>query len=127
MSFGDDTLDPVNKEVPPYHWRNRERFILPATVRAFKLIDDERVRQDAKWGEAEGRGLHRYTWLTILMEEVGELAKAFLTDNRPIDHTPERRLKEAIQVAAVATAIVEVLTAGNPEIEWQPEDGVGYQ
>jgi NTP pyrophosphatase (non-canonical NTP hydrolase) len=98
------------------HWKNRDRFVHPATVRAFKLIDAERIRQDEKWGEAEGRGLHRYTWLTILVEEVGELAKAFLTDNRPIDHTPERRLKEAIQVAAVATAIVEVLTSGDQEI-----------
>lgn len=81
------------------------------TYRAFQLITDERKRQDAKWGDAVQRRLQIYNWLAILVEEVGELIKVCRRDNAPEHHTPEARLKEAIQVAAVATAIVEVIMA----------------
>ena len=39
-------------------------------------IRDERQRQDDKWGSQ--RQLPPYTWMTILMEEVGEAAQAAL-------------------------------------------------
>jgi|GEM_PF-5640211 hypothetical protein len=42
----------------------------------FAAIQDERQRQDEKWGA--GRHLPMTTWLTILTEEVGETAEAIL-------------------------------------------------
>jgi hypothetical protein len=81
------------------------------TYRAFQLITEERIRQDARWGVSHQRDLHIYDWLAILGEEVGELIKASRTDGKPEEQTPEAQLKEAMQVAAVATAILEVVMA----------------
>jgi NTP pyrophosphatase (non-canonical NTP hydrolase) len=50
---------------------------------------NERIKQDSKWGE---QNHDMFTWMSILMEEVGELART-----------------EAVQVAAVALAIVECI------------------
>ncbi len=81
------------------------------TYRAFQLVTDERNRQDEKWGKAVDRNLHIYDWLAILGEEVGELIKSCRTDNPPAEHSHKAQLKEAMQVAAVATAILEVIMA----------------
>lgn len=70
----------------------------------------ERARQEAKWGE---QNHDPFAYLTILMEEVGELAQAAL-------HTRyggragglARMREEAVQAAAVAVAIVECLDRG---------------
>jgi len=69
----------------------------------------ERVKQDKKWGE---RYHGPFPWLAILMEEVGELAKAMLIaqsvdgeTNGGLDEVRE----EAIHVAAVAITFVECL------------------
>ena len=66
---------------------------------------DERDRQDAKWGPQD----HSLPeWITILMEEVGELAAAVLCHRFGNDDHPELDWrKEAIQVAAVALSIIE--------------------
>lgn len=68
-------------------------------------IHQERSRQDYKWGEQ----VHDYpTWLTILVEEVGEVAQAMQSDKGWGKSTDADNLyKELIQVAAVATAIAE--------------------
>lgn len=62
-------------------------------------VDQERDRQDRKWGSQ--RHLDDRTWLTILVEEVGEIARASL------EHDPEGLRKELVQVAAVAVAWME--------------------
>ena len=69
-------------------------------------IIDERKRQDKKWGTRKQSGL---IWLTILVEEVGEVAKAWLEGEyvRP----------ELIHVAAVVVAWVENLDYGSADIE----------
>jgi NTP pyrophosphatase (non-canonical NTP hydrolase) len=74
---------------------------------AYRSIVDERDRQERKWGVQR----HDMTvWLTVLSEEVGELAQAILhyrelmTDQR---HDAIRA--EAVQVAAVAVAMIEHL------------------
>mgnify|MGYP001574542261 CR=1 FL=1 len=79
---------------------------------AARSIDDERDRQDAKWGVQNHAP---EWWLAILMEEVGELAQAILeshfdngVDARKKGGLPNIR-KEAIQCAAVAVALVECL------------------
>lgn len=70
---------------------------------ALNNVKSERRKQDEKWGKIP-RGLSLSTWLTVLTEEVGEVAKAILED------TPISELrKEVIQVAAVAVAFVEEL------------------
>lgn len=62
----------------------------------------ERRHQDTKWGEQNHTGLY---WLAILTEEVGEVAKALITDNAG---AAEYRA-ELVHVAAVAVAAIESL------------------
>ena len=60
----------------------------------------ERERQNAKWGiQTHNAG----TWLSILMEEVGEASRA----THPHELSLENYRKELIHVAAVAVATVE--------------------
>lgn len=62
----------------------------------------ERARQDAKWVD---QSHHRdTTWLTILTEEVGEVAKAILQCS-----SYEELYRELVQVAAVAVAWMEAM------------------
>jgi NTP pyrophosphatase (non-canonical NTP hydrolase) len=86
--------------------------------RAVSDVIAERVRQDQKWGEQNHAP---FTYLTILMEEVGELAQAALQTkfggkHGGLDHMRE----EAIQTAAVALAIVECLDRG----KWHWDDDI---
>ena len=63
-----------------------------------QAIQDECDRQDVKWG------VQRHMpekWLAILMEEVGEAAKATLEGD------PVAYADELVQVAAVAVAALE--------------------
>jgi NTP pyrophosphatase (non-canonical NTP hydrolase) len=65
----------------------------------------ERARQDAKWGE---QNLDPFAYLTVLVEEVGEFARAVIDMNWGGPAAGSLRA-EAVQVAAVALAIVECL------------------
>ena len=66
----------------------------------FSLINEERDKQDKKWG-ALPRNLSDLLWLAILTEEVGEVAQAILKRDW-------NNLKlEIIQVATVAVAWLE--------------------
>lgn len=82
---------------------------------AIELVVEERERQNAKWKDQTGN--HPFAWMSILMEEVGELAEAVNETCFATAHTKRERggrlaiLKEAIQVAAVATAIAESVLA----------------
>ena len=62
-------------------------------------ILEERGRQDRKWGSQRTHSPEK--WLTILMEEVGEVARASLEDD------PLSYIEELVQVAAVAVAALE--------------------
>ncbi len=66
----------------------------------------ERARQDDLWGEQNNDPV---TWLVILMEEVGEIARAILSwrFDGPIGSRGGAIRDEAVQVAAVAVAMVE--------------------
>jgi len=83
------------------------------TQRVLDLIGDERKRQGEKWGDASNN--HLFEWMSILMEEVGELAEAVNETCFTSKHAKREKggkdaiLKEAIQVAAVATALAETL------------------
>ena len=61
-------------------------------------IIGERANQDAKWGE---QNHSNDRWLTILMEEVGEMAKELLERDAVCYRA------ELVQVAAVAVAMLE--------------------
>ena len=69
----------------------------------FEEIHDERERQDATWGEAVNRQLPLTIWLTVLVEEVGEVAQDILK------HRRDNLRIELIQTAAVAVAMLECL------------------
>lgn len=65
----------------------------------YALFDQERARQDIKWGS--GRHLHPQTWMTILTEEVGESAQEVLADEA------DKLKTELVQVGAVVVAWLE--------------------
>lgn len=70
-------------------------------------VIDERRRQDEKWG-AQHRGPGG--WLAILVEEIGEVAKA-IREGRGSGCRDE-----LIRVAAVAVAAIESCDQGNLEL-----------
>ena len=80
-----------------------------ARLERASAILDERDRQDEKWGPRD----HQLpVWVTILMEEVGELAAAVLCHRFGNDDHPELDWrKEAMQVAAVALSMCEQTAA----------------
>lgn len=80
----------------------------PATV--LREVLDERLRQDARWGEQNHDPLG---WLAILAEEFGEVAaevtKACVPPVGDRDAHLAKLRGELIQTAAVAVAFVECL------------------
>lgn len=72
---------------------------------ALSNILDERKRQDQKWGE---QNLDPFTYLAILMEEVGEFSQCALHDKFGGAEAVKLQ-EEAIHMAAVAMAIVECI------------------
>lgn len=69
------------------------------------LVGLERLNQDDKWGEQNHSPA---IWLSILMEEVGELASAALFSVSGDKKHPNKNLEtEIIQIAAVCKAMWE--------------------
>lgn len=74
----------------------------------FELIELERISQDRKWGDQSHRS--HAEMLAVLVEEVGEVAKAILENNVTAMNV------ELIQVAAVVILWLEVhLEDGDPD------------
>lgn len=75
---------------------------------AYQAIAVERIKQHRKWrntgGDCSRPDLPNDTRLRILLEEVGEVARA-LNDKEPVDHLEA----ELIQVAAVCVGWIEGL------------------
>jgi NTP pyrophosphatase (non-canonical NTP hydrolase) len=93
------------------YWKARAEAA-EALLKAPALVSvlDERQRQDQQWGE---QNHDPYTYMAILIEELGEMAQAALQTqfggkHGGLDHLRE----EAVQTAAVALAIVECLDHG---------------
>ena len=93
-------------------------------LEALAKVIEERTRQLAKWGTQR----HDFpVWLVVLQEEVGEFAQALL-NHRSATFAGDREARriyrlqmmaEAIQIAAVAVAMVEHLD----ELVWGGGDG----
>jgi NTP pyrophosphatase (non-canonical NTP hydrolase) len=81
------------------------------TANVLQEVFDERLRQDAKWGEQNHTPVE---YFAVLAEEVGEVAKDAV-ENRfnPDEGSVANMRAELIQVAAVAVAMVESLDRGN--------------
>lgn len=76
----------------------------------FEEIKNERLAQDAKWGEQNHKPIE---WVAILTEEIREVSKEALEYHfkkyyRDVDQLANYR-KELIQVAAVAVAMIQCL------------------
>ena len=69
-------------------------------------VQQKRRHQLIKWGQQDHEYLY---WLGILQEEVGELAKRVIEND-----APEFIEEEALQVAAVASAIAQQAHFGGP-------------
>lgn len=70
------------------------------------LIDEERKRQDKKWGQQD---VTPEWWALYILEELGEVAKAIL-HTFGSDPNPTARgnlLQELVQVGALAKAMYE--------------------
>lgn len=83
----------------------------PLTL-AIQSVQAERKRQDEKWGDQSGN--HPFEWMSILGEEYGELCEAvnetfFKNGDKPERGGIDKMRKEAVQVAAVAVALIEAL------------------
>jgi NTP pyrophosphatase (non-canonical NTP hydrolase) len=78
------------------------------TREILQKVANERIRQDTKWG-IQNHG--PFAWLAILIEEVGEAAKAAL------EGSSFKYQDELIEVAAVAVAAVESLNRGNTGLD----------
>lgn len=101
-----------------YQMNKNIKFHTEELFNRTKIINDinsERNRQDFKWGEQ----VHDYpTWLTILVEEVGEVAQAIQTNKHWGKASDASDLyKELIQVAAVAAAIAEQVIKEGDHVE----------
>lgn len=70
------------------------------------LIIAERERQDKKWGAIASRTHDHMYWMTVLVEEVGEVAKAIweVVSGREPDLSCPDIKKELIHSAAVIVA-----------------------
>ena len=68
-----------------------------------ELVQQERDRQDIKWGE-QNHGA--FIWCAVLGEEFGEFQQACLQNNFGGPHKDEMLL-ELVQVSAVCKAIYE--------------------
>ena len=91
--------------------KSEEQLVNLLTHDAIQLVTAERKRQNKKWGDQSGN--HPFEWMSILMEEVGELAEAVNETCFKSEHAKRERggraaiLREAVHIAAVATAIAE--------------------
>jgi NTP pyrophosphatase (non-canonical NTP hydrolase) len=71
-------------------------------------VIEERLRQDDQWGE---QNHDPSMYLTILTEEIGEIARAVFEAR--FDGAPISRIREeVVQAAAVAVAMVECIDRG---------------
>lgn len=90
----------------------------PLTQRVLDIVGGERERQDALWGDQSGNSL--FEWVSILGEEYGEFCEAVNETCFKNPAHPERGgfrsiVKEAVQIAAVAVAIIEAVYHRRPE------------
>lgn len=97
----DDRIVPITKRIIP----SKKLTTLPRST-VFEKINDERNRQETKYGRQSGLSL--VEWMSILFEEVGEASKEV---NDYYFEDKKERLDafkmEMIQVAAVAVQILE--------------------
>lgn len=82
---------------------------------SYDLIQEEHWKQVKKWG-VQKRTL--FEWLCYLTEEVGELAEA-ISENEYRGGSCENIEKEAVQVAALACKIVEII---RPSVSYERKD-----
>lgn len=86
-----------------------DRIISYPATDGLRSVLAERARQDMKWGT---QNHHPRDYFLILTEEVGELAQAIadgLVFATPTEAAVEHVREEAVQVAAVALAMVEAI------------------
>ena len=84
------------------------------TTEAHKIVLQEMVRQDKKWGA--DREQPDYVWLLILVEEIGEVAKAIL--NRMFRDGPISDVDmEVIQTTAVGMQWLKDINRTGDEVE----------
>jgi hypothetical protein len=92
-----------------------------ATEAAMQEVLGERARQNAKWGE---QNHDPGTWALILLEEIGEWAKAEL-ETRFGGPEAGNQHKEAVHMTAVALQIVEAMNRAEARRKAPPAPKAG--
>lgn len=105
------TIDACEAGVEALRAQQERENPKPLTL-AIRSVQAERKRQDEKWGDQNGN--HPFEWVSILGEEYGELCEAvnetfFKNGDKPERGGIDKMRKEAVQVAAVAVALIEAL------------------
>jgi NTP pyrophosphatase (non-canonical NTP hydrolase) len=95
MNTQENIFDSILATVAPHDLKNDVRHDSRPVLRE---VDRERARQDSIWGE---QNHHPDYWLSILTEEVGEVARA-ICDRSWLSYR-----EELIHVAAVAVSMAE--------------------
>lgn len=93
-----------------------EELPITPVLSVFRDVVSERERQHVKWGQQDE---DPFTWLAILMEEVGEASKAALHVRFGGPEAAGLRT-EVVHVMALACAMLECLDRG----EWAWPDDV---
>lgn len=100
-----ETAQRLKSYLAEYASQQAQESIPPVSARedVFNEINQERIKQDLKWGEQNHAPAD---WLMILGEEVGEVNKAALEAKFGSSTLREYR-EELVQVAAVTVAMIE--------------------
>lgn len=79
------------------------------------MIEEQRRKQDAKWGSNEDRPIQNSLpfMATVLSEEVGEVAREIIDGINKGGLREDRLLAELVDVAAVAVKMAEGLNGHN--------------
>ena len=80
---------------------------------ALRCVANERDRQDRKWGPLLTRDFSAKSALAVIVEEIGEVARA-ICDRERADYRDE-----LVQVAACAVAAIQSLDATPPDADWR--------
>jgi NTP pyrophosphatase (non-canonical NTP hydrolase) len=73
------------------------------SIKKLRKVGEERARQDERFGVPKERDYTWADWMLVLMEEVGEVAKAIQ------DGTRDEIMEEVVDVSAVALAMLEAM------------------
>lgn len=110
-------MNTTNPFVPPEEFLER---------RSARWVDNERRRQDARWGWEHDRKHDGRAWLFLIEKQIGQLGHTFLGGGRFGGFDRKAAIRDFIEIAALARRAAAVLAAEIFEAEGEHiDDGLG--